>query len=80
MKLIRVNFNLNNFQIYLNSGFDVTVEPLLREHHQDLERCLFNRGENYKDYVSVLPARNRRTVPLIEMSQSNGSTVTNVTV
>ena len=43
-----------------------TVEP----YHRDNEQCLIEvylcRGDNYKDYMSVLSAGTRRVVPLME--------------
>ena len=53
-----------------------TVKPPLTADHRDQEKCHlnggvrpFNRGDDYKHYMSVLPAEIRRSVPLIEVSQ-----------
>ena len=41
-----------------------TDEPPLRRCHRKQGEFPPNRGDNYRDFMSVLPARTRRTFPL----------------
>ena len=55
----------------LNRGvplIDVILQTLYeRFAGQDQEKCPLNRGDNYKHYMSVLPVRTGRNVPLKEV-------------
>ena len=73
--------NTSSYQIKTQPGGSSntsTVELPLRGYNRDQEirSVSFNRGDNYKDYISVLPAETRTSVALMEVSQiSGGSTV-----
>ena len=49
------------------SGMSTKETPLVPEEVSP-QRCPLNRGDNYKECMSVLPAGTRRSVSLIEVS------------
>ena len=40
--------------------------------NRDQDKCPSNRGDNYKDYMSIFPARTRRSVSLMVVSVNRG--------
>ena len=53
---------------FIAMGEMQSVEPPLRRRHRDQEKCTLNRGDNYKDYTSVLLVGTRKSEFLIEVS------------
>ena len=62
----------HQFMLIYNPKYS-TVEVPLRGNHRDQEKCPLNRSDNNKGYMSVLPARTRCSVLIMEGSQSGDS-------